>query len=147
MIPRWVFIISVFVLLYMLFVPSHECFFLIDFLVLMPFWLVPYQYGDRFCNPLPCCNFNEVNIIIIKVGFSLYNLTGQPLRYLQQWEGGVKTIQYLDDGQRGLLNFIASTTLVRNNQVSFIICMLTLLLMPLDDLHFCVGLDFVTPSL
>jgi hypothetical protein len=28
---------------------------------------------------------------------------------------------------------------------SFIICMLTLLLMPLAVLHFCVGLDFVTP--
>jgi hypothetical protein len=28
---------------------------------------------------------------------------------------------------------------------SFIICMLTLLLMPLAGLHFCVGLDFVTP--
>jgi hypothetical protein len=31
--------------------------------------------------------------------------------------------------------------------VSFIICMLTLFLMPLAGLHFCVGLDFVTPSL
>jgi hypothetical protein len=31
--------------------------------------------------------------------------------------------------------------------VSFIICMLTLLLMPLAGLHFCVGLGFVTPSL
>jgi hypothetical protein len=30
---------------------------------------------------------------------------------------------------------------------SFIICMLTLLLIPLAGLHFCVGLDFVTPSL
>jgi hypothetical protein len=30
--------------------------------------------------------------------------------------------------------------------VSFIICMLTLLLMPLAGLYFCVGLDFVTPS-
>jgi hypothetical protein len=28
---------------------------------------------------------------------------------------------------------------------SFIICMSTLLLMPLAGLHFCVGLDFVTP--
>jgi hypothetical protein len=32
-------------------------------------------------------------------------------------------------------------------KVSFIICILTLLLMPLAGLHFCVGLDFVTPSL
>jgi hypothetical protein len=31
--------------------------------------------------------------------------------------------------------------------VSFIICMLTLLLMHLAGLHFCVGLDFVTPLL
>ncbi len=31
--------------------------------------------------------------------------------------------------------------------VSFVICMLTLLLMPLAGLHFCVDLDFVTPSL
>jgi hypothetical protein len=31
--------------------------------------------------------------------------------------------------------------------ISFNICMLTLLLMPLTGLHFCVGLDFVTSSL
>jgi hypothetical protein len=31
--------------------------------------------------------------------------------------------------------------------VSFIICMLTLLLMPLAGLHFCVGFDFMTLSL
>jgi hypothetical protein len=31
--------------------------------------------------------------------------------------------------------------------ISFIICMLILLLMPLAGLHFCVGLDFVIPSL
>jgi hypothetical protein len=31
--------------------------------------------------------------------------------------------------------------------VSFLICMLTLLLLPLAGLHFCAGLDFVTPSL
>jgi hypothetical protein len=30
--------------------------------------------------------------------------------------------------------------------VSFIVCMVILLLMPLAGLHFCVGLDFVTPS-
>jgi hypothetical protein len=30
---------------------------------------------------------------------------------------------------------------------SFIICMLTLLLMPFAGLHFCVGSDFVIPSL
>jgi hypothetical protein len=31
--------------------------------------------------------------------------------------------------------------------VSYIIFMLSLLLMPLASLHFCVGLDFVTPTL
>ena len=51
-----------------------------------------------------------------KVGFSIENLTGQPLRYLQRWENGRKTIQYLDHGQRGLLNFLASTTVLRNNK-------------------------------
>ena len=51
------------------------------------------------------------------MGFSIQNLTGQPLRYLRQWEGSARTVQYLDDGQRGLLNFMASATSVRNNQV------------------------------
>jgi hypothetical protein len=31
--------------------------------------------------------------------------------------------------------------------IPYIICMFTLLLMPLAGLNFCVGLDFVTPSL
>jgi hypothetical protein len=30
--------------------------------------------------------------------------------------------------------------------VSYVICMLTLLLLPLAGLHFCVGPDFVIPS-
>lgn len=53
----------------------------------------------------------------MRVGFSIHNLTGQPVRYLQQWEGGVKTVQYLNNGERGLLNFVASTTLIRNNLI------------------------------
>lgn len=52
-----------------------------------------------------------------RVGFSIQNLTGQPVRYLQQWEGGKKTVQYINNGERGLLNFVASTTLIRNNQI------------------------------
>jgi hypothetical protein len=32
-------------------------------------------------------------LIFLQVGFSIQNLTGQPLRYLQQWEGSVRTIQ------------------------------------------------------
>jgi hypothetical protein len=39
----------------------------------------------------------------------------------------------------------ASFRLAEIIQVSFIICMLALLLMPLGGLHFCVGLDFVIP--
>jgi hypothetical protein len=53
----------------------------------------------------------------VRVGFSILNLTGQPVRYLQQWEGGTKTVQYLNDCTRGLLNFVASTTRMRNNQI------------------------------
>jgi hypothetical protein len=53
----------------------------------------------------------------VKVGFSIQNLTGQPVRYLQHWEGGKDTVQYVHDGQRGLLNFVPSATLIRNNQI------------------------------
>ena len=53
-----------------------------------------------------------------RVGFSVLNLTGLPIRYLQIWEDGHRqTVQYLQDGQRGLLNFIASNTLIRENQI------------------------------
>lgn len=54
----------------------------------------------------------------VRVGFSLLNLTGQPLRYLQHWEGGRKTVQYLNDGERGLVNFVAAQTLIRNNKIA-----------------------------
>ena len=52
-----------------------------------------------------------------RVGFSLRNLTGQPVRYLQTWigEGNLRTIEYLMHGETGLLNFIASTTKIRNS--------------------------------
>ena len=45
--------------------------------------------------------------------------TGQPVRYLQTWsgEGNLRTIEYLMDGELGLLNFIASTTAIRNNSI------------------------------
>ena len=49
-----------------------------------------------------------------KVGFSIKNLTGQPMRYLQQWDDGTKTIQYLEDKERGLLNFVPCNTIIRN---------------------------------
>jgi hypothetical protein len=53
-----------------------------------------------------------------RVGFSVLNLTGYPIRFLQFWENGnIRTLQYLDSGQRGLLNFIASKTLMRDNDV------------------------------
>lgn len=53
-----------------------------------------------------------------RVGFSILNLTGYPIRYLQVWENGViRTLQYLDSGQRGLLNFIASKTLMCDNEI------------------------------
>jgi hypothetical protein len=53
-----------------------------------------------------------------RVGFSILNLTGYPIRYLQVWENGnVRTLQYLDSGKRGLLNFIASKTLMCDNEI------------------------------
>ena len=52
----------------------------------------------------------------VRVGFSLYNVTGLPLRYLQEWEGKY-TVQYLNDKERGLLNFIASKTVICNKEV------------------------------
>lgn len=53
-----------------------------------------------------------------RVGFSILNLTGYPIRYLQFWENGnIRTLQYLDSGQRGLLNFIASKTLMRDGDI------------------------------
>lgn len=53
-----------------------------------------------------------------KVGFSILNLTGYPIRYLQAWEDGQRTTcEYLQHGERGLLNFIASNTLIRDNVI------------------------------
>lgn len=53
----------------------------------------------------------------VRVGFSIQNLTGQPLRYLQTWENGKNTVHYVNNNTRGLLNFVASTTKVRNSQI------------------------------
>lgn len=52
-----------------------------------------------------------------RVGFSILNLTGQSVRYLQTGGGGRLVLQYIGHGQRGALNFVPSTTLIRNNQV------------------------------
>ena len=60
----------------------------------------------------------------VRVGFSMLNVTGNPLRYLQSWGASadgqsdkIQTIEYLQDNEKGLLNFIASNTVIRNNQV------------------------------
>jgi hypothetical protein len=53
-----------------------------------------------------------------RVGFSILNLTGQPLRYVQYFSSSRATmVHYLEHNQRGLLNFVASKTSIRNNQV------------------------------
>ena len=53
-----------------------------------------------------------------RVGFSILNLTGQPLRYVQNISFAYATeVQYLEHNQRGLLNFVASKTSIRNNQI------------------------------
>jgi hypothetical protein len=58
---------------------------------------------------------------------------------IEKLRGFVEKIEALDD-----MNYRYA---LGNTSTSFIICMLTLLLIPLAGLHFCVGLDFVTPSL
>lgn len=53
-----------------------------------------------------------------RVGFSILNLTGQPLRYVQYFSSSRATmVHYLEHDQRGLLNFVPSKTSIRNNQV------------------------------
>ena len=58
----------------------------------------------------------------VRVGFSILNVTGNPLRYLQSWGDDSmnekrQTVEYLQHNETGLLNFIASNTVIRNNQV------------------------------
>lgn len=53
----------------------------------------------------------------IRVGFSILNLSGQSIRYIQGGDEGKYSIFYLADSERGALNFLASTTLIRNNQI------------------------------
>lgn len=56
----------------------------------------------------------------MRVGFSMLNVTGNPLRYLQSWGGESdkrQTVEYLQHNEKGLLNFIASNTVIRNNQI------------------------------
>lgn len=52
----------------------------------------------------------------LRVGFSILNLTGQPVRYLQHYGDGRNVIQYINDGERGLLNFVATQSLLKNNK-------------------------------
>jgi len=52
----------------------------------------------------------------VRVGFSLHNFTGLPLRYLQA-TGGKRSLQYVQDGERTLLNFAALKTVLRNNTI------------------------------
>jgi hypothetical protein len=70
-------------------------------------------HGKRHLDHVPSNPLSAT----FRVGFSIQNLTGQPVRYLQQWEGGRRTVQYINNMERGLLNFVASKTLIRNNQV------------------------------
>lgn len=53
-----------------------------------------------------------------KVGFSLKNITGQSIRYIQaQSHSYNKEINYLVDGESGYLNFAASEKVIRNFDV------------------------------
>ena len=66
---------------------------------------------------------STVCILIIIILLPLYPIvtlplqTGQSLRYLQTLEDGRKTVQYLNHHERGILNFLASTTIIRNNEI------------------------------
>lgn len=84
------------------------------------------QYPDDISDMIFLSSANEIvdHVATVplhplaKVGFSVLNLTGYPIRYLQVWEEGHRvTCQYLQHEQRGLLNFIASNTLIRDNEV------------------------------
>lgn len=53
-----------------------------------------------------------------RFGFALQNSTGQPIRFMQQKDGGNNTItSFIDDGERGALNFVATTTRIRNDVI------------------------------
>ncbi len=52
----------------------------------------------------------------LRVGFSILNLTGQPVRYLQDYGDGKRVIQYINDGERGLLNFVATQSVLKNSR-------------------------------
>jgi hypothetical protein len=51
-----------------------------------------------------------------RVGFSILNLTGQPIRYIQRLESAY-SIEYLQDRGRGNLNFTACATKINNMKI------------------------------
>jgi hypothetical protein len=52
-----------------------------------------------------------------RAGFSIHNSTGLPARYLQIWEGSRTSLNYLEQGETGVLNFAASEKVMRNNEI------------------------------
>jgi hypothetical protein len=61
-----------------------------------------------------------------------------------------QTIKLPSSSSKGIYFFMGGSFWLSNADpfcLSCILCILTLLLVPLAGLHFCVGLDFVTPSL
>lgn len=53
----------------------------------------------------------------MRVGFSILNATGQALRYLVDYGDNRKVVRYLNNGERGILNFPATQLIIRNNTV------------------------------
>ena len=51
-----------------------------------------------------------------RVGFSILNLTGQPIRYIQRLDNAY-SIEYLEDRGRGNLNFTACATKINNMKI------------------------------
>ncbi|CAM9521505.1 unnamed protein product, partial [Laminaria digitata] len=63
----------------------------------------------EFCAPLPPES---------RMSFTILNLTGQRTRYFQPRAGEeTRRLQYLRDGERGVLLFTATMTVVRNGRV------------------------------
>ncbi|CAM9189340.1 unnamed protein product, partial [Hapterophycus canaliculatus] len=63
----------------------------------------------EFCAPLP---------LESRMSFTILNLTGQRARYFQPRAGEeTRRLQYLRDGERGVLLFTATMTVVRNGRV------------------------------
>ncbi|CAN0459065.1 unnamed protein product, partial [Ectocarpus sp. 12 AP-2014] len=65
-----------------------------------------------------CHEFYAPLALESRMSFTILNLTGQRMRYFQPRAGEeTRRLQYLRDGERGVLLFTATMTVVRNGRV------------------------------